>query len=1138
MSTRSFPLTTLLTTLLSLVAIPTVNAQAFNPIPNPVTWYTTTTTLLQTTLVRPNGCLNGAQSLYSSLSAGPQSIAFNYPIAVEWRPECENLLWGTPPAVESAVPATGFTASFDGNGGVPAHPTLIVTLSPPATVFGFEAAVELSNGAGAITAVYKDANGNVLGTVTKSNGPPVNNNYGAQLLAASSDTPIATVEISTQSLTLALGQLRVSQALLQGVEVTQAIQQYQSLSALKTTLAATGGDPIVPIVASKPAVLRAYVTPLPNATSLKVRLTGVTTQSISLTLPPNCQAANQRLNHACPSFDFYFTPPHGAWTAHLDVLDSNNTTIEHHDLNFQSHDAQPVIVRPVSVCDNNLGFGQWQCQEAASLSGGTLSLLKKILPSAAVTRQTTGHAVRLDTSSYAANHNAGDNLWWRDVASDLHKLYTPADAAADSLANRHTLYYGIARSSVFSGTIGGVTYSASHSAAGLASVTRLGKEVNFEVLAHEVSHTMGIKHTNVAVTAPHGQAPGCYNTAVDPTTDWPFADNHIQSAAGPEVGFDLAARSPLDPSSTYEISSYCTPRWISPITYKKLLAQLTTTPTAQPVSAGQFWQVSGIIQNNTATLDPLFQLTTQGSTATGAGTYSILVRDASGNTLFTRQFTPLAAETETSGPDFVTSPTFAELIPVQPGAKTISVLNPSQASLQTITLGGAAPTVTILNPILNFAASGFQTVAWIALKAGSLNLTSRVQYSADNGATWTELGQVNDFFMNVAFDDLPGSNQALIRVLVSDGVNTGVATSTPFKVAKKSPDPAEIVSPANNSYWAATEPVTLSGLAFDPDDGDLAGAALQWTSNRQGALGSGADLTVNLLPGVHRITLTATDSDGNKVTATNTITVADQPPAVTVTAHNSNLVINAVPGSGGAPITAAFYSLDAGATWKTIPLGALPYQVAANGPTDLVAQAVDAAGQWGLAEAKLNQVPLTVTVTPKTAIVQVTKSQKFTANTAVIWNVTPNVGFIDSTGLYTATSAHPVPQTVTVTAYALANTNISGSATMTVTAGPPVFLSAISGDGQTTAVNTKFASPLVVVAIDTAGNPVPGAPVTFTAPPQTGPSVTFATSATVTTDATGTATSPLMTANALPGNVQITVTSGTATPTSFYLTSQ
>jgi hypothetical protein len=57
--------------------------------------------------------------------------------------------------------------------------------------------------------------------------------------------------------------------------------------------------------------------------------------------------------------------------------------------------------------------------------------------------------------------------------------------------------------------------------------------------------------------------------------------------------------------------------------------------------------------------------------------------------------------------------------------------------------------------------------------------------------------------------------------------------------------------------------VLLSGIAYDMDDGTLEGEALSWESDVDGHLGHGSELMAPpLTPGVHTITLSAQDSNG------------------------------------------------------------------------------------------------------------------------------------------------------------------------------------------------------------------------------------------------------------------------------------
>lgn len=93
---------------------------------------------------------------------------------------------------------------------------------------------------------------------------------------------------------------------------------------------------------------------------------------------------------------------------------------------------------------------------------------------------------------------------------------------------------------------------------------------------------------------------------------------------------------------------------------------------------------------------------------------------------------------------------------------------------------------------------------------------------------------------------------------------------------------ATISSPAEGDTLNEGSPTTFSGSASDSEEGTLTGDALVWESDVVGRLGTGQEITTDVLsPGLHAIVLTVTDSAG--ATARDTVSVrVQQKPSVSI----------------------------------------------------------------------------------------------------------------------------------------------------------------------------------------------------------------------------------------------------------------
>jgi hypothetical protein len=110
--------------------------------------------------------------------------------------------------------------------------------------------------------------------------------------------------------------------------------------------------------------------------------------------------------------------------------------------------------------------------------------------------------------------------------------------------------------------------------------------------------------------------------------------------------------------------------------------------------------------------------------------------------------------------------------------------------------------------------------------------------------------------------ELPGTRQGRMRVLANDGFHSRADVSDGAFRVPNAPPQVAIASPRDGSTVPAGEPLLLEGTDADAEDGPPPGP-YAWASSVDGALGSGAELTVRLSPGEHRLTLSVADAEGS-----------------------------------------------------------------------------------------------------------------------------------------------------------------------------------------------------------------------------------------------------------------------------------
>jgi hypothetical protein len=220
--------------------------------------------------------------------------------------------------------------------------------------------------------------------------------------------------------------------------------------------------------------------------------------------------------------------------------------------------------------------------------------------------------------------------------------------------------------------------------------------------------------------------------------------------------------------------------------------------------------------------------------------------------------------------------TFEVIQPWVNGTTSVEIWDSSHRLYQ-LPVSDSAPTVTVVSPNggENVAADGTLIVQWSGSDADGDDLSYRVYYSPDGGTSWMPLAAATSATqLAVPAATLAGSNNALIEVQVSDGVNVGSDRSNAkFQVAGKGPLWATITAPVAGEQLVQSVRQTLVGDAYDLEDGPLTGDHLAWFSDQLGALGTGDGLTVTLPAGVHVLTLVATDSANLTVSSSITVEV-------------------------------------------------------------------------------------------------------------------------------------------------------------------------------------------------------------------------------------------------------------------------
>jgi hypothetical protein len=510
----------------------------------------------------------------------------------------------------------------------------------------------------------------------------------------------------------------------------------------------------------------------------------------------------------------------------------------------------------------------------------------------------------IDIRPIAGHLEYDGNPSFDDILADMRRKFGGSTIFGIPKAQGYVpglVYYGLAPS----GGSGGTSKQRTAYATGMGGFQ--------QTAAHEVGHTLGRKHAGTSHDEQCAETfAGIGDSAYHCEPDWPYPHGGIG-----EFGFDTRNWQVIDPSSppsvehAHDLMSYGdttglhTQNWTSPRNYCRAINDLgggssaycdsqrelmaaaqVDAPEEQPLPPSseappkpalvlaqpqEYLMVRGRI-SRAAEVEffPFYRLilNVPPDPPPAQSPFSIEAQDRNGQTLLSQKF-ELQVPTDGGNRNFVD---FLHFLPFTPAMERV-VFKRSDQVIAVRTRSANAPAVQVLTPNggESWGQTGMQTIAWQAQDADAGDsLFYEVQYSWDGGKSWVAL--VTDFTgTNFATDvsELPGGDQALVRVLASDGFNFAQDQSNaPFKVAKKAPQVAITGLRDINRAIPNNVPLTLTAAGTDPEDGPLPDQAFRWTSD-DGLVVTGRYFNVHSLSlGQRAIILMAKDRDGVETATT------------------------------------------------------------------------------------------------------------------------------------------------------------------------------------------------------------------------------------------------------------------------------
>lgn len=361
-----------------------------------------------------------------------------------------------------------------------------------------------------------------------------------------------------------------------------------------------------------------------------------------------------------------------------------------------------------------------------------------------------------------------------------------------------------------------------------------------QTFAHEILHQNGV---------PQHAPCGGPNYVDANYPDYP-AFSALPAGSIGEVGFDCSTLAAMDPLTTYDLMSYCQPKWISPYNYIKGFQSLPPIPPSPPQPAqftrrDRFVDVSfARFRDRWVVVDlPGFARPLPPRPPYGRTRLQVVVRGLDNAVLWRGPAAVSRRETANADiPELIETevPWFRDATAVElcRGEETLARMEIE-----------CAPALAVHFPPREQLEQGRGVVSY-RTESRSDRIAVAVRASLDGGATWAAIVSAKPAG-KVDVSPLPRNfgEECFLEVLTTSGYHTAAETSEQFRVR---PRDREILawSSAESGRVQLGQPVQLFAIVAD---GAAPASDLSWHSDLDGELGEGARLTATLRTGRHRI---------------------------------------------------------------------------------------------------------------------------------------------------------------------------------------------------------------------------------------------------------------------------------------------